>query len=574
MARTAEEIYASLGSMIRKMTPAQARTFASRLSSDDLALFESAVARLTETSWRSDPASMATHLTQGDYQAWPYVRLLSGKLVEAVRGEDPRQVWNMPSQMGKTTLLCTWGVPWILQRNPALRIMYVTYDAVKAVEEGGKARDNVERYSEELGIRLTPDRRARAMWRTPEGGGLYAVGIFGGIVGWPADVVLLDDLLKGWQDAHSQAKREAVWAIYRSQVRMRIQSRSCAIVHAGTRWHEEDPSGKMLNPPEEDGGETWTHVRLPALAETHDPQSHDPLVRVPDPLGRAPGEPLEPERFDLEEVLARRATLGSYLSAALEQQRPAPEEGGELKRAWFRLEETLPLKPEEALTSWDLKLKDREAGDYVVGQAWWRVASGHWLVDQLRGKWDHATTACAITLLAVRHPEIHRHHVEWAGSADEVMPQLKEAKHGYVVSDEIASLLGMTMVEREAVQKVRRRGLSGLIGRSVKGSKEVRARAFIAPVAEAGDVHFPAHAPWVPALLDEIAAFPNGTNDDQIDTMSQALSHLARPTGGTSGIRDVRLNLPPPGRPSLARPPRPTLPSGVSRLRRAGPRVP
>ncbi len=299
------------------------------------------------------------------------------------------------------------------------------------------------------------------------------------------------------------------------------------VVH-NTRWHEDDLSGRLLKGSEDETGEAWEVVSLPALAVDADP------------LGRAPGEPLEPDKFSLDEVLSRHRAMGSYLTAALEQQRPAPEEGSELLRAWFRLEEILPSGPDDSCTSWDLKLKDRESGDFVVGQAWWRSSGGFWCMEQLRGQWDHATAENAIALLAVRHPEIHRHVVEAAGSADEALPHLQAASPGYVVSDEVASKLGMTTAEREAVQNLRHRGMSGLLPNPPKGDKSVRARAWIAPVAEAGDVHLPASAAWVPHLLDELAGFPNATHDDQVDTMSQALMFLA------DGTSVASVSAPPP----------------------------
>jgi predicted phage terminase large subunit-like protein len=192
------------------------------------------------------------------------------------------------------------------------------------------------------------------------------------------------------------------------------------------------------------------------------------------------------------------------------------------------------LRPDLAITSWDTKLKDKEAGDYVVGQCWWRVAGGFWLMDQLRGQYDHATTANAMALLAVRHPEAHTHHIEAAGSAPEVVEELRRPIDGYAVSDEMAERLAMSPEERERVALLRRRGMANLLPNPPKGDKSVRARAYIAPHAEAGHVRFPADAPWVPALLDEIAAFPDGAHDDQIDTMSQALLKLAQGDAGVA----------------------------------------
>ena len=45
---------------------------------------------------------------------------------------------------------------------------------------------------------------------------------------------------------------------------------------------------------------------------------------------------------------------------------------------------------------------------------------------------------------------------------------------------------------------------------------------------EAGDIWFPhpSIAPWIEAFLDELCTFPNGPNDDRVDSTSQALNYL------------------------------------------------
>jgi predicted phage terminase large subunit-like protein len=83
----------------------------------------------------------------------------------------------------------------------------------------------------------------------------------------------------------------------------------------------------------------------------------------------------------------------------------------------------------------------------------------------------------------------------------------------------------MTAEERDAVSRIRSRGVTGLIPVTPKGSKTVRARA-IAPYVEAGDVHLPARAPWLPAFLEELSSFDQGAFDDQVDALSQALAKM------------------------------------------------
>ena len=128
-------------------------------------------------------------------------------------------------------------------------------------------------------------------------------------------------------------------------------------------------------------------------------------------------------------------------------------------------------------------------------------------------------------LVVVRHPDCRRHLVENAGYGPEVMDALRTASPGYVVSSEIAAQLGMTAEERDAVSRIRSRGLSGLIPYSPKGSKVVRARAIV-PYVEAGDVHLPSHAHWLPEFLEELSAFPEAVHDDQVDCVSAALAKM------------------------------------------------
>ena len=527
-----DDALAELADLVVGMHPADLERFASTLPSPDRQLLERVMAGRHAVGWRADPASMAAHLDP-TFHPYRYVRLLSSRFVDATEGRRRRQVWAMPGRIGKTTML-QWGLTWALDLTPSGRSIYVSYGDDLALETGATVRDLLERHAGELRVQLRRDRRARDRWLTPEGGGLLAAGIRTGITGYGASaggVLVVDDPFKGWQEAHRASERADVVARFKGTLRNRLDDESVPIIVVHHRLHIDDLIGHLLAEAEDETGEAWDPLILPALA----------VAGRLDPLDRAPGEVIEPERFDIDAVASRHRGIGSsYLVSALEQQDPQPPEGNELLREWFILAAgaELPRSPETALTSWDLKLKDREAGDYVVGQCWWRVAGGFWLMDQLRGQYDHATTANAIALLAVRHPEARLHLIEAAGSHDEVVPVLRKSQDGYVVSDAMAERLGMTPVEREAVGALRRRGMSGLTPLPAVGDKSVRARAHIAPNAEPGHVRLPADAPWVPALLDELAGFPSWAHDDQVDAMSQALKRLAPVAGSSSTAAD------------------------------------
>lgn len=523
-----DDPYEDLGNLVLALGPDMIEELVGNLSGTQHETIARAVARVSAGGWRATPATMAEHLSGGEYQRWPYVDLLADAFAGAFRGTlNPHQIWNLPSQYGKTTGL-TRGIVWALDLDPRLRLMYVSHDADKAVEEGGAARDFAETHAGQLRFRLRRDRRARGMWRTTEGGGLYCTGINGSIVGWPADALLLDDLIKGWQAAHSETQRRTTMNIYRSQIRLRVQSNTNPIIVAGTRWHEDDLSGQLRVEQESNPeADRWHVIRLPAIAEAPDPKNEDRLLREPDPLGRPVGAALEPRRFDVPEVMARRAVLGPYLWAAMEQQRPAPEEGSELMRAWWRWADAPPPRFDDALTSWDMKLKDKTGGDYVVGQAWGRTGSDFWWLDQLRGQWNLVTTKTAIVLMQVRHPDIKKHVIENTGNGPEVMEELRRKQPGYTVSEETRSLLGITDDEVPKVNAIFRRGMPGLVPQNVKLDKIVRARAHTGYL-EGGNIHLLYNRPEADQLVNEAAAFPRGAHDDSVDAWSQAIDRLSR----------------------------------------------
>lgn len=512
-----------------------------RLDEKNLDVAQYALAQQISVGWRATPATMGHHLdppvrdndgtiTSG-VELWPYVTLLGDSFRDAEQGIDPKQIWELPSQYGKSSML-SWSVLWLLDRNPRLRIMYVTYDGDKARQVGLQTRDRAEAFSDALNFRVRRDARAASDWQTDEGGGLYSVGIDGGIVGRPQDVLLLDDLIKGWRAAHSEKIRKFTWEVYRSQCRLRLQKRSAVIIAAGTRWHEDDVPARLMSGMDNEYADKWKVIRLPAIAEEPDPTNKDPLLREPDPLGRKPGEVLEPERFEHDEVQARRVLLGSYLFAAMEQQRPAPEEGGEILRAWWRWYTSRPPAFDDACTSWDTKMKDKEGGDYVAGQAWGRTGSDFWFIEALRGQYNFVTVKTAVVLMHVRHPWISRHYIENAGNGPEVIAELRRPQPGYSVSNETASLLGMTGKERGLCNRVFRRGMTGLIPNTPKGDKIARMRAQTGKI-EAGNVHLPEAGPHemgARQLVDECAGFPDPAHDDSIDSCSQALLKLSLST--------------------------------------------
>ncbi len=69
--------------------------------------------------------------------------------------------------------------------------------------------------------------------------------------------------------------------------------------------------------------------------------------------------------------------------------------------------------------------------------------------------------------------------------------------------------------------------ISGIIPINPQGSKETRAEA-ISPEFQSGNVYIPNPKiqSWVYDYIDELASFPSGKHNDQVDTTSQALEYF------------------------------------------------
>lgn len=174
-------------------------------------------------------------------------------------------------------------------------------------------------------------------------------------------------------------------------------------------------------------------------------------------------------------------------------------------RMWRRADYTDPLLDvrwvdcDEMLQSWDFTFKDTKTADFVVGQVWARRGANVYLVDQVRRRMSFTESVEAMRAMSVRWPQATAKLVEDKANGPAIISTLR---------DEIG----------------------GIIPVEPQGSKTARASA-VSPYVAAGNAVIPATSGIIDGFdpdefLNEMAQFPNGTHDDQVDAMSQALSRL------------------------------------------------
>jgi len=396
----------------------------------------------------------------------------------------------MPPRHGKSELVSVWFLAWFIIMNPTKRIIFASYEADFAATFGRRVRNLVEALGPMFGVRIAQDSSAANRWDTTAGGGMFTTGVGGPMTGKGAHLLVLDDPIKNAEEAYSESRRKAIWEWWQSTAYTRLEPDGVAIV-VMTRWHEDDLAGR-LEREEKAGGEKWDKLVLSALAEEGDP------------LGRAPGEALWPARYDLDALLGTdrakgiKRAVGSRVWAALYQQHPAPDEGGILKRGWWKFYDVVPTDFDEMLQSWDMSFKDENTSDYVCGGVWGRKGADRYLLPGwIHDRLDIVATLAAVRSISALHPKATTKLVEDKANGTAVIALLNKE-------------------------------IEGLIPVEPLGGKVVRAVA-AAPVVESGNLYLPSPElePRVEEFISECASFPNGAHDDYVDMFSQAQARMA-----------------------------------------------
>lgn len=221
--------------------------------------------------------------------AW-FHRQLCAAVDRWVAGEIKNLMLWMPPQHGKSEVISRRLPAYIYGRFPDDAIVHASYGAELVEDFSADIRGimNSEQYRAIFpGTKLGGKQRVND-WRIDGHRGRYrCAGKGGGISGRSAQWLILDDPLKGRNEAESVAERDSVWRWLGGDFFTRAAGDTRCLV-VGTPWHPDDPMGRLLQKQAESpDAKQWHHIRFPALCESQD-NPDDP---------RKIGEYLWPERF-------------------------------------------------------------------------------------------------------------------------------------------------------------------------------------------------------------------------------------------------------------------------------------
>jgi predicted phage terminase large subunit-like protein len=156
--------------------------------------------------------------------------------------------------------------------------------------------------------------------------------------------------------------------------------------------------------------------------------------------------------------------------------------------------------------SWDTASKAEEINDYSVCTTWLVKGKDYYLRDVLRAK--------------LNYPELRRAIIEHAQSFNVDAIVIEDKGNG-------TSLIQDLQYEP---------GIPRPIAFVPDTDKLTRMSAQSARI-EAGQVHLPQRAAWLGDFRTELLQFPHGRHDDQVDSLSQFLNWIEKPTGNRVSVQ-------------------------------------
>lgn len=396
--------------------------------------------------------------------------------LERARTEQMQVCISMPPRHGKTTLL-QHAFAWWLSKYPADTNAYFSYNEKQGRSKGGGPS---RKLSERAGIELDDEIASKSEWRTEAGGGLIAGGVGGGLTGQGVSgLMVVDDPFKNREEADSQIRREAVWEWFTEVVMTRLEGASVFVVH--TRWHEDDLIGRLSKL------EDWVVINLPAIAEEDDP------------MGRAEGEALWPDRYSAEYLNRLRGLIGEFSFAALYQGRPRPRGAMVFNGAHYFDLATFDPKGCRIILAADPAASDDTSADYSAAVAL-----------AIRGN-DPATMMGYVL-------EVYRYQVTVPQFVNDLLAFQNRNWKGPIHVEAIAGFRAVPQMLKAINPQIRLRALT-----KISGDKFLRAQ----PAAAAWNgarILVPTDAPWLADFLDEVGHFTGvkDAHDDQVDALSHA----------------------------------------------------
>jgi len=456
------------------------------------------------------PPSVFTGNWHLDYLAYTLSRTLPAPFNPTPDHRIHRLIINVPPRTLKTEMTAVALPAFILGHMPHERIIGASYSGRLAEDANSKTRDitrqlwyqqmfpdfEVDSTGSVTGIK---NKDTGVHFETTKKGHRFATSVGGTVTGIGANYIIADDLLNP-MEASSTLQRERCNDWFDETLVQRLNDPvNGVIIMIMQRLHENDLTGHLLKknkelPPDR----RWHHACFPAICQ--EPKTYEYYGKT---KHWEKGELLFPARLSAETLAIKQIEAGVYGYVGQYLQQPAPKGGSIVQLAWYQRYEQLPerSKVKRVIQSWDTAQKAQAGNDPSVCETYFEMDNGYYLVDVFRKKMEY--------------PELK----------DEVIRNENKWKPNAILIEDKSTGSSLLQDFTTGDQKIHKFPVIKIAVNRNSGDKVARMSAQ-SSVIEAGQVWLPMYAHWLADFELEISMFPASTNDDQVDSHSQALKWM------------------------------------------------
>lgn len=411
-------------------------------------------------------------------------------------GLKPVLVLEAPPQHGKSRQVIDF-VTWASGHDPDLKTIYASYSddlglvantTVQRIIDSEKYRKVFSRTA--LNASGTRDAQAKRNSSYLEyvgaQGSFRNTTVRGQITGMGLQLGLVDDPMKGREEASSQTVRDKTWFWFTDDFFSRF-AENAAMILIMTRWHIDDVVGRFL--------ERYPNAKVlkyPALGRVKGG------AWIADDGER--GQALFPELKSREFLMMRKNLLGIGSWQSLYQQSPIVVGGDLFPVEKLSIVKAVPLNIRRSVRYWDKAGTKGGTGAHTAGVLMHELTTGRFIIeDVVRGHWsaldrEERIRQCAAIDNANRMVETWVEQEPGSGGKESAEATVRNLRGYKAYMDKVT------------------------------GSKEIRAEPYAAQV-QAGNVDLMSGS-WNRAFIAEHEMFPNGKHKDQVDAAGGAFNKL------------------------------------------------
>lgn len=439
-----------------------------------------------------------------------HIDVICDGIMDMMENKNNRLIINIPPRYMKS-IICSVALPaFLLGHNPKTNIICISYNDNLAEKFANTCRNVIqsEWYQELFPMtRLHKSRQSINDFETTAGGGRMATSIGGTLTGRGADWIIIDDPLKP-ADSLSDTQREKVNDWYGSTLYSRLNDKANGkIVLVMQRLHQDDLTGYLL-----ESDKKLRIIKLPVIAQDDEKWViKNRILNTEKTIIRKRNDLLHPARENIDTINDLKNSLGEFAFAGQYQQEPYPLEGGLVREEWFQFFDTTSSISQSNVANLFISLDTaNKTGVNNAYSAFCIIVMTRdfkfYLVDVIRGKWEF--------------PELVEKTIEIYNDC-----KYKHGAGNYVkllIEDQASGMQLIQILSKGRDQQGRSFNVEGIKPDTDKVSRLRGTSLFI----QQGNLLFPRNEqPWWPDFRKELLGFPNTKFKDQVDALTQAITH-------------------------------------------------